>query len=355
MAELYGKKWTRTELLSRVGDIAQIGGVRLSELSDGRERGVRVADFRTGAGLAFTVHIDRGLDIGAAEFNGQPLGWRSAAGVTGPAYYQPEGLGWVQGFPGGLLTTCGLSTAGAPGIDEGTPLGLHGPISYTPAQNVWANGVWQGDSYEMFVQGRVREGCLFGHKLELERRISARLGEPRLTISDRVTNLGGTAAPHMILYHCNLGFPLLDEHAELLTPARQVLPRDEVARPGLARYNRFEPPQPGYAEQVFFHELEAAGDGFVTVALVNRRANGGQGLGVYIRYRLRELPRFTEWKMMGYGDYVVGLEPGNCWPIGRGAARAQGSLVLLEPGESRDYHLEIGVLSGAEQLTAIGN
>ncbi len=344
MVELYGRPMKREELLARVGDIRQVGGVRLGELGDGRERGVRVADFRTGSGLAFTVHIDRGLDIGAAEYCGEALAYRSAAGVVGPAYYEPEGIGWVKGFPGGLLATCGLSYAGAPGVDEGQALGLHGPISYMPAENVWADGAWKGDSYEMFVQGKVRQGHLFGDKIELSRRIAARLGESRLFVSDQVTNTGSISTPHMIIYHCNFGFPLLEEWAELVAPTREVVPATDIARVGLGRYSRFEGPQAGYAEQVFYHDLVADTGGYVTVALVNHRQAVGRGLGVYIRYRQRELPRFVEWKMMGAGDYVVGLEPANCWTRGRAEERSRGTLQFLEPGETREYELEIGVL-----------
>jgi hypothetical protein len=345
VVQLYGRDLTREELLARVGSIAQLGGVRVAELADGRERGVRVADFRTGSGLTFTVHIDRGLDIGMAEHCGEPIAWRSAAGVVNPAYYESKGIRWVRGFPGGLLTTCGLSTAGAPTADEGEELGLHGPISYAPAENVYADGVWRGNTYEMFIQGRVREAYLFGPKIELTRRISARLGESRLFVTDRVTNLGEESTPHMIIYHCNFGFPLLDEFTELVSWSREVLPSTEVARSGLERYNRFEAPQPGYDEQVFYHDVVADTDGFVTVALVNHRQGVGRGFGAYIRYRQRELPRFVEWKMMGYGDYVVGLEPANCWPgLGRAGERERGTLHFLKPGETREYVLEIGVL-----------
>lgn len=352
--KLYGRTYTRAELLSKVGDVAQLGGVRLGELADGRERGVRIVEVSTGTGFAFTVHLDRGLDIGAAHFCGQALAWCSAVGVTAPTYYEPEGTGWVKGFPGGLLTTCGLSTAGAPTVDEGRALGLHGSISYTPATNVYAGGRWDGDEYEVSVEGRVREGHLFGVKLELERRIRTRLGESCLTVEDRVTNLAGERTPLMILYHCNLGFPLVDEGAEIIAPSREVTPSTEVARSGLERWNRMEAPQPGYAEQVFYHEMVAAADGYVTVALANRHIGGGRGLGVYIRYRQRELPRFVEWKMMGYGDYVLGLEPSNCWPgLGRAGERARGTLEFLEPGESREYRVEIGVLADNAAIEAL--
>jgi len=342
MVRLYGQNFTRAQLASLVGDIAQVGGVRVSELGDGQERGVRVADFRTGTGFGFTVHLDRGMDVGAAEYCGQALAWRAAAGVVAPAYYEVDGAGWAKGFPGGLMTTCGLTNVGPACTDEDRAFPVHGSISYMPARNVWADGSWRGDRYEMFIQGKVRDAFPFAERFEVERRISAWLGESRFFVTDRVTNVGATASPFMLLYHCNLGFPVLDGTAELLTPSQRVVVAGDGGQPDRARYTFFQRPQVGYAQEVFYHDMVAKPDGFVTVALVNRQL--GSGLGVYIRYRLHELPRFAEWKRMTPGDYVLGLEPCNCLPEGRASERARGSLQVLEPGETREHSLEIGVL-----------
>ena len=51
MATLFGKSYTKGELLQYVGDVSQVGGVRLKTLGNGPERGVRVADFDTGSGF----------------------------------------------------------------------------------------------------------------------------------------------------------------------------------------------------------------------------------------------------------------------------------------------------------------
>jgi hypothetical protein len=80
MAKLFSRTWTRTELLEHVGDLSQIGGIRLGEWADGTERGLRVADVRTGSGLAFSVLLDRGMDIGPASYKGMPLAWASPTG-----------------------------------------------------------------------------------------------------------------------------------------------------------------------------------------------------------------------------------------------------------------------------------
>ena len=151
MATLFGKTYTRDQLLPYVGEVGQFAGVRVGELGDGFERGVRVADFRTGSGFEFTVLVDRGLDIAWASYQGASISWRSSTTAKAPTFYEPADLGWLRGFHGGLLNTCGLSTMGAPGQDEGQSLGLHGRASYTPATHFAYGEEWHGDDCE--VQG----------------------------------------------------------------------------------------------------------------------------------------------------------------------------------------------------------
>ncbi len=350
MVQLYGRSWTQQELAKLVGSLSQVGGVRLSELQDGRARGVRAAEFETGSGFSFSVLLDRGMDIGAARYRGASLVWESTTGPAQPAYFEEEDLGWLRTFHGGLVTTCGLTYAGAPCVDEGQSLGLHGRISHLPASNVWADGGWRGDEYEMWARGRMRETAVFGENLTLTRRVSARLGESRLFIRDIVANEGFQTTPHMMLYHCNFGFPLLAEGAELIAPSETVVPRGEVAAPGLDAHARYEAPIDGYVEQVFYHDMAPDGDGYVTVLLVNRAFNSSQGRGIYLRYRQAELPLFIQWKNVCTGTYVTGLEPANCLVEGRDKDRERRILQFLEPGEQREYSLEIGVLADNAEI-----
>jgi len=353
MVQLYGRSWTQRELLKHVGSLSQVGGVRQNMLQEGNARGVRVAEFETGTGFAFNVLLDRGMDIAAAKYQGASLAWEATPGPVHPAYFEKDGLGWLRTFHGGLVATCGMTYAGAPCTDEGQELGLHGRISHTPATNVWTDGMWRDDEYEMWARGRMRETVVFGENITLTRRVWARLGESRLFIRDIVANEGFQTTPHMMLYHCNFGFPLLAEGAELIAPSKEVTPRDEVAAPGLDAHARYEAPIDGYVEQCFYHDMLAAPDGYVTLVIANRAFNNGQGLGAYIRYRQAELPRFTQWKMVGAGTYVTGLEPANCWVEGRDKDRARGILQFLEPGEEREYLLEIGVLANNAEIEAM--
>lgn len=340
MVKLYGKTYTRQELARLTPDIEHLGGVRLVTLGDGKERDVRAAQVRTGSGLGFDVLLDRGMDIGQAEYGGKPFSWQSSTGVTHPAYYEAEGLtGFLRAFHGGLVVGCGPDNVGSPNTDQGEDLGLHGRLSNIPASHVSYGGEWQGDEYKLWVQGQMRHSIVFGANLLLTRRISTTLGGNRILIEDTLENQGLDSTPYQMLYHCNFGFPLLSPEAELLVNS-QVHPRDAEAKKGLASYNRFEPPQALYPEQVFYHQPKADDAGYGAATLANKAL----GLAVQVRFRLAELPNLIEWKMVQQGMYVLGLEPANCWVEGRATDRQNGVLRFLEPGAKAEFRLEIAVL-----------
>jgi hypothetical protein len=338
MAKLYGRPWTRGELLSHTGDLSQVGGIRIFCLEEGSERGVRTAEIDTGL-LRLTVYLDRGMDIGPAHYKNIPLGWISPTGTVSPAYFDHNPKGWLSSFHGGLLTTCGLTQAGPPGEEDGELLGQHGNINHLPAWRVNHGLEWQGDDCCFWLEGQMRDVSVFGHDLLLTRRISANLGESHFVIADEVTNMGSAVAPYMILYHFNLGFPLIAAGTLIDTPSLEIIPRDEDAARGVKISNIADEPQRGYREQVFFHRLKADEYGVVKARAVNRNL----GLALTITFKQQELSEFTQWKMMGEKTYVMGLEPGNCRPEGRPAARRRGALSELAPGESRSNRLEVSL------------
>jgi hypothetical protein len=353
--ELFGRSWPRAELLRRVGRLEQVAGVRLVTLGDGKERGVRVLEFRTGTGFAFEVLVDRAFDIGRAEHAGRALAWNSAVGFAGPWYYEWEDLGFFRNWGGGLLTTCGIDhtlfmaedTAQQyhypPKQTERFP--LHGRVSNHPARLTGYGERWEGDECVLWAEGETLQASVFGEHLLLRRRVEARVGESRLRIHDQVENVGHDRTPHMLLYHVNAGFPVVDEGAEVLVPARSVEARGSHAVEG---YRRLAGPAPAFVEEVFEHENAAEPAGTVPVAVVNRRL----GLGVYEVYRRDQLPHHFMWRMLGEGTYVVGIEPCTNRTAGRLDARARGELIELDPGESRHYRLELGALVGAEEIDA---
>ncbi|HEX3049985.1 MAG TPA: aldose 1-epimerase family protein [Aggregatilineaceae bacterium] len=339
MINLFGQQYTLAELKEFTGALDQIAGIRMGELADGNERGVRTADFYTGSGFEFTVLPDRGLDIGVASYQGRPLAFKNAPGYVHPAYFEPEKLGWLRTFGGGLMTGCGLNWFGAPTVDNGQELGLHGRLSHTPARNVSVGSEWQGEQYVIWIEGTVREAALFGPNLYLTRRISTALGSNRLRIEDTVINDGFIPAEHMMLYHCNFGFPVVSPDTVLDMDA-ETSPRDAIAETGFAHFRQFEAPTHGRPEEVFYHRVTPDEEGYGKASLINPKL----GLGVYVRFRMAELPCLVEWKCMASGWYVCGLEPATAWVTGRDIARQDGLLRVLQPGERISYAVEIGVI-----------
>ncbi len=351
--DLFGNKISPRELRRYVGNMDQVAGVKTVQLLDGKAHPARAALVRTGSGLEFTVMLDRCLDISSASFGGKAMGWRATPGDVAPQYYEAEGLRWLRSYFGGLVTTCGLTNVGSPAEDSAeSGNGLHGRIGNIPAQDVQVSQAWEGKDYVLSVSGVMRETLLFGEKLALKRRISTKLGAKRFWIHDTVTNEGFDRTGFSLLYHCNIGWPAIGEGARVLTPSRQVAPRDEEAADGLEAWNVLDAPTHGYAEKVYFHDMAAERDGSVTAAIVNDSVDGGP-FGVYVKYNKTQLPRFVQWKMMGEQDYVVGLEPCNCGVQGRATDEQHGLVHRLKPGESREFQLEFGAISTPEECAAL--
>ena len=348
MAELFGRRYTRRELESLLGNMNQAAGITLGELTDGRARGVRTAEFRTGSGFSFTVLLDRAMDIGRADFCGKSLCWRSVNTDVHPAYYEEPGLGWLRTFGGGLLTTCGLMTCGGPSTDAGEAFGLHGRISTTPAERISVSEEWVGNDYVMAISGEVTDGRTFFPCLRKRRTIVTALGSKSFVLRDEVTNIGPRPSPLMILYHCNLGFPALAPESRVLTPSLTVHPNTPDAEQGKRDFGKAAPPTRGYAEKVYEHKL-ASRRGRTVVALVN----DALGFGVYERFRTDQLPLFSQWKMMGESEYVMGMEPGTNGVFGRATERERGRVMQLRPGQKREFEIEIGVLDGPKDIAAI--
>jgi len=341
--KLYGKEWTRRDLEAHVGRIEQIGGVRRLQQTEGPESGIEEIQVRTGAGLSYTILPSRGMDIGLAEFGGIPLCWLSPNGEVHPAFYDDRGVAWLRTAVGGLLMTCGLTQVGSPNIDGREELGLHGRVHHSPARHVCADGFWEGDEYFIVVQGKVEETSISGWNLRLTRRVSSCLGKNEILIHDVVENAGFEPTPHMILYHFNFGFPLLNAETEFHLPSGNVIPREpELPLEGLETW---QSPQANYRERVYYHEhISAGSDGRAIVTLRNPHFPWrDRPLIVQLTWETENLPILAQWNMPGEGTHVLGIEPANCHVEGRASERERGTLELLKPGQTVQYNLELSV------------
>jgi hypothetical protein len=248
-------------------------------------------------------------------------------------------LEWLRNWGGGLVTGCGLTNAGSP--DQSQKLPLHGFLSNTPAEKVSSRQEWVDGKYILSVSGEVRESKFFGENLLLRRTILTSLGSNTIEITDVVKNEGFKDTPLMLLYHINFGFPLLSENSIIKAKKHKVAPRDEAAARGIGEWWKFTGPQKDYKEQCFYHDIPADKDGFAICALSNPML----GLDCEVAYRKKELPFFTEWKMTGEGEYVVGFEPANCHVEGQTNEKNKfKSLKTINPGEICEFKLKITVI-----------
>jgi galactose mutarotase-like enzyme len=357
---LHGLDTGRRDLAALTGDPAAAGGVRLVTLDDGVERGIRTLEFRTGTGLAFDVLVDRCFDIGPAEHGGQSFGWRSPTGFRHPGLHEnndEDGLSWLRSFSG-LMVTAGLDHTLFGGDipageyhyppRESVRHGLHGRVGNIPARLLGHGERWDGDRCVLWAEGEVRQAAVFAENLRLTRRIEADLGGDEIRVTDTVDNPGVDPMPHMYLYHINLGWPLLEPGSRFVAPVTETLWRsDSVAEQGVD--NRTMPkPIPGFVEQVYEHALADSG-GHTGAALVNDRL----GLAVSVHWETSAFPCFFQWLDLRAGHYAVGLEPSTHHVAGDLAAREDGSMILLDGGESRTYRTTFRVHRGDEALARL--
>ena len=230
---------------------------------------------------------------------------------------------FLHTFPGGLLYTCGLRSAGPANRDAGEWHPLHGRYHGIAAEEVCA----ERDDEEIVIRGLVRETALFGHCLTVRRTMRIPVFGASVTVIDTVTNETPKDEEYMQIYHCNFGYPLLSEHAKLTLPDnRTTVPRTEFARTGLGRTCEFDPPVPGEEERVFFQKM--------TEEYWAKLENPELGVNMKISWSGDTLPILSEWRSMASGDYVLGLEPTNCYIMGRHDERENGTLPVLRAFES---------------------
>jgi hypothetical protein len=353
-------KWVLTDTPSRLWvetfavDAAGCGAegewsLRKHALRGGPSAGVDLVEVDNGA-LSFCLLPTRGMGLWRGAYHGLPIGWNSPVrGPVHPGFVNLQdrgGLGFLTGFDEAIVR-CGLNNTGSPctdvvpnnmGVPTEVALTLHGRIANLPATRVEV-AVVPGTPPVLQVTGTVYETGLFYPGYRLVSCVSTAVGSNRLTIQDQVTNLGGVPAEMELLYHCNFGAPFLDNGARLVAAARQVAPRDARAVEGMAAYDTYLGPTPGYVEQVYWYDLLTDASGRTVTML--RNAAGDRGLA--LRFDKRQLPAFAQWKNTAAASdgYVTGLEPATDLPNAKPFERERGRLVKMAPGSTYTAQLTL--------------
>ncbi len=283
--------------------------------------------------LSATVCWDRCMDIPRLTFAGVPVSYLGKPQEGG------AGQPFDRRFCGGMLYTCGLMNVGPGDAEQPT----HGRIHLQKAD--YRSVTREGDA--LVLRGQMRESALFAENLLLRRTFTFPLHAAEVRIRDEIVNQTPRPQPWMLLYHINLGYPLLSEHLRLrLPPGTRTEAACEAASAHVSQCRTFQPPQPDFAEQDFHHRVPTDGDGFCTV----HAENPALGIRFQLRWNARTLPLLVQWRCLRSGDYVLGLEPSNNRVCGRHAAEAEGSLPVLAPFETAVIEVALSFSMMAEVL-----
>jgi hypothetical protein len=325
--------------------------VRSRRLSGGRREGVLLVELVAGDTRVFVLP-DRGLGIWKMISGGVELGWQSP--VAGPVHPglvplgEPSGLGWLDGFDE-LVARCGLVSNGAPDFDATGRLvhGLHGRIANLPAHELAVT--LDEAAGTISLAGAVDETRFLIHALRLETRLVLSADRPRIAWTDTVTNRSERPATMQLLYHVNLGPPVLAAGAELVAAIDELAPRDATAAADVPTWNRYVAPRAGRGEDVHFARIRPDAAGIASALLVAPAGTAAAGLS----WRADTLPCFALWKNQGglADGYVTGLEPATNFPNPRSFEEQQGRVVPLGPGQSVRFDLALEHLAG-ERLAA---
>ena len=267
-----------------VSNFAQIASIRRYELTEGKERGLRVIDCDNGR-LRFLLNESKALDMMQIFDRGVNVSFISKNGFTS------REIPFSKRFEGGMLYTVGLDSAGA---REGFP--LHGTFHNIPAKVIEA----VCDENGIRVVAEIEDTELFGKHLAVRRTVESKAGSDNVTVTDVLTNRGTRAEDYCLLYHVNVGYPMLDETAYLLDDAAEVVPRTNWAAEHIENRKKMTAPVPNQEEMCYFLRLKTP-----QVTLCNPKL----GRKFTLAWSGNTLPHFVQWKSMAAGDYALGLEP----------------------------------------------
>jgi hypothetical protein len=331
-----------SETKQYIGNREQLFSVRESRLVGGRADGVRVVDIQNGGNLSLTVAVDRCMDIPVLRYKGRCVNYVTCNSLSHPAYYEVTGEGWSEAFSGGFLYTCGLSNTGLRSGTDWDAQKEHGCIANRPAEHLNLLETETDDGPAIELVGTMKEGMLAGANLTLTRSIRVSYRRDIVEITDVVKNEGFRRVPQPILYHCNMGYPLLQPDSRFFISHSAVRPRTPFAEQELSRLNEILPPQDAMEEACYYYTPVPDKARWTTAVLENAR----EGIRLQLSFDTSTLDHFVQWKNFVKGEYIMGLEPANASIDGREDAISRGELPCLDGGESRVYRLRFELDDG---------
>lgn len=296
----------------RISNFAQIAYARRYTLTEGRESGLKVIEVNNGK-LRFLLNESKALDVMQLWHDNINVAFVCKNGFCA------DDRSFENRFEGGMLYTCGIENIGAR-----AGLLTHGSLHNIPAKitNV------KCDTEQITVEGEMRFSALFGQNLLLKRKIVTKIGSDTLTLTDSLINQGYGDENYCMLYHFNLGYPMLNDGATVQIDASEVVPRTDWARQNLKTAFTMQKSIPLEEECCYFIKVNKP-----EVSVVNPLLNKT----LTLKYSNDTLPEFIEWKSMASGDYALGLEPATSTLDGDFKYKT------IAPNQNIDFKLELTI------------
>ena len=296
----------------KISNQRQMASLTRYTVTEGREKGLEIIDCNNG-NIRFLLNVSKACDMMQLYHRGENVSFISKNGFT------KRETPFMNRFEGGMIYTCGLDSVGG---REGFE--VHGSLHNIPAVITRAECGEAG----ITVEAEIRDTELFGKNLVFKRRITSPVGGDSVTVEDTLVNEGFRDEDYCLLYHINVGYPMLDEGARVELDAERCTPRTPWSRENEKTAFEVSLPEPNREECCYFLKLRRP-----TASLVNQKL----GKAFRLEYSADTLPCFVEWQSMASGDYALGLEPCTAELDDTFAYR------VIEPGERIAFRLSLGV------------
>ena len=183
------------------------------------------------------------------------LGWTRPSEVVHPSHIQLESRGgrMAEGFnEWRCVADSNSPDTREPSIHRqhrrtaSLTLTLHGKIQNIP--HPLPNQRRPEPLTEFASAERLRE-ILLRPQTQVVTEISTVPGSDTFQISDKLTNEGSSAQEFQLIYHGNYGSSILEKGAMVYAPAKSVTPMNEHAVKGIADWQTYAEPTPGFVEK----------------------------------------------------------------------------------------------------------
>lgn len=282
-----------------------------------------------------------GQMIWDAEFDGRDLTMRNMFRQPKPAREVVETYGCFA-FHSGLLAN------GCPSPEDNHP--LHGEMACAPMDDAWL----ELDEDSLRIGGRYEYVMGFGHHYQAQPEVVLRKDSALFDIKMAVTNLASVAMPLQYMCHMNYAYVpdatfsqnVPDEALTLresvpahVKPTEQWLAFNQRILQGEASLDTLNEPHYYDPEIVFFADNLSAWTDKPEFSMT-----APDGTTFVTRFASAELNYVTRWILYNGDQQVAAFAlPATCRPEGFLAAQNNGTLLYLEPQQTRTFTVTTGI------------